>query len=366
MGRNKLIEKAMLLPMSKLYGMGVAVRNRMFEWHLLKQHKFDIPVVVVGNLSVGGTGKTPHTEYVINALRGVYRIGVLSRGYKRNTRGFIMANKHSTPSDIGDEPYQMYQKYGRHVRVAVCEDRCKGIEEMMRIDPTIDLILLDDAFQHRYVRPSLSIVLMEWNRPIYNDDLLPLGRLREPQSALNRADVIVVTKCPSEIRPMDIRLIYEHLNLVAYQKLYFSHYVYGNPVSLYPDETTYVLNLSWLTKDDSVLVIAGIANPKPFVRYIKRHQASVTVKQFADHHNFTRKNFEEIKKLHEKMPGRNKYIITTEKDAVRIANNPYFPHELKACTFYIPIKVEFLPYAMPSGTPSFDKEIRSIIKSPRE
>ena len=315
MGRNKLIEKAMLLPMSKLYGMGVAVRNRMFEWHLLKQHKFDIPVVVVGNLSVGGTGKTPHTEYVINALRGVYRIGVLSRGYKRNTRGFIMANKHSTPSDI---------------------------------------------------RPSLSIVLMEWNRPIYNDDLLPLGRLREPQSALNRADVIVVTKCPSEIRPMDIRLIYEHLNLFAYQKLYFSHYVYGNPVSLYPDETTYVLNLSWLTKDDSVLVIAGIANPKPFVRYIKRHQASVTVKQFADHHNFTRKNFEEIKKLHEKMPGRNKYIITTEKDAVRIANNPYFPHELKACTFYIPIKVEFLPYAMPSGTPSFDKEIRSIIKSPRE
>lgn len=174
MAANKIISNFILLPMSKLYGLGVGVRNIMFKWHILKQRKFDVPVIVIGNIAAGGTGKTPHTEYVINLLKYNYHIGMISRGYKRNTKGFVLATSRSTPLDIGDEPYQIFQKFGREVSVAVCENRCEGIEELLRIDPEINLIVLDDAFQHRYVKPTVSIVLTEFNRPIFMDRLLPL------------------------------------------------------------------------------------------------------------------------------------------------------------------------------------------------
>ena len=169
MAQNKLISTLIFLPLSKLYGFGVGVRNLMFKWQILKQKEFQVPVVVVGNIGVGGTGKTPHTEYIINLLRYKYHVGVLSRGYKRSTKGFVLATRRSTPLDIGDEPYQIYQKFGREITVAVCEDRCHGIEEMLRLDPRINLIILDDAFQHRYVKPTLSIVLTEFNNPIFYD-----------------------------------------------------------------------------------------------------------------------------------------------------------------------------------------------------
>lgn len=225
MRHNKFVDNALLRPMSWIYGAAVKARNRFFDWGVLKQRRFDVPVVVIGNIAVGGTGKTPHTEYVIELLKNEYRIGVLSRGYKRHTRGFVIANRRSTPWDIGDEPYQIFQKYGNEVKVAVCESRCKGIDELLKIDPAIDLILLDDAFQHRYVAPKAAIVLTEWNRPVYNDDLMPLGRLREPQGALLRSDVVVVTKCPREIRSLDVRLIYEHLGLLHIRK-YISLIIY--------------------------------------------------------------------------------------------------------------------------------------------
>lgn len=361
MHHNKFVDTALLRPMSWIYGAAVKVRNRLFDWGLLKQRKFDVPVVVIGNIAVGGTGKTPHTEYVIEMLKNGYHIGVLSRGYKRHTKGFVLANRRSSPWDIGDEPYQIFQKYGNEVRVAVCESRCKGIEELLRIDPMIDLILLDDAFQHRYVAPKAAIVLTEWSRPVYNDDLMPLGRLREPQSALLRSDIVVVTKCPREIRSLDVRLIYEHLGLFAYQKVYFSNYVYGGLVSVFPDDVRYMPDLAMLGEDDSILIVSGIANPKPLVRYLRNFGAKVAVKRYPDHHNFSRRDFEDIRKAYGQMNGRNKYIVTTEKDAVRIANSPYYPHELKASTFYLPIKVEFLPHKMPLGCDSFEKELRSLI-----
>ncbi len=256
MRRNKILDTFLLKPLSVVYGWIVLLRNRFFDWGILKQRKFDVPVVVVGNLAVGGTGKTPHTEYIVNLLKHEYHIGVLSRGYRRKTKGFVIASKRSTPSDIGDEPYQIYQKYGHEVRVAVCESRVKGIEELLRIDPTINLIVLDDAFQHRYVKPTASVVLMEWNRPVYNDELLPLGRLREPKRALLRGNIIIVTKCPAEIRPVDVRLIYDYLGLFAYQKVYFSRYIYGNLVGVFPDEVAYVPNVAWMTSDDAVLLVS--------------------------------------------------------------------------------------------------------------
>ncbi len=367
MRHNKIIDMLLLKPLSWLYGFGVYWRNRMFDLGVYKQREFDVPVVVIGNIAVGGTGKTPHTEYVINALSQRYHIGVLSRGYRRHTKGFVLASQRSTPWDIGDEPYQIYQKFGRNVRVAVCEKRVDGIEQLLSIDPEINLIVLDDAFQHRYVKPRAAVVLTEWNRPVYNDDLMPLGRLREPASALNRADIVIVTKCPAQVKPLDIRLVFNHLDLFPSQKLYFSRYLYGGLVSVFPDETDFVPYLDMLTKDDAILLIAGIANPRPFVKHIRRYHIPVSVKCYPDHYNFERKDFLAIKQRFDSLQGRRKFIITTEKDAVRIANSPYYPHELKPVTFYIPITVDFLPYVMPqSNTPTaFESELQKIISRPR-
>lgn len=350
----------MLLPLSKLYGFAVGLRNLMFKWHILKQREFPVPVIVVGNVSVGGTGKTPHTEYIIDLLRYKYRIGMLSRGYKRKTKGFVLATKRSTPLDIGDEPYQIYQKFGQDITVAVCEDRCAGIDEMLRLDPRINLIVLDDAFQHRYVKPTVSVVLTEFNSPVFFDNLLPLGRLREPLSAIYRADMVVVTKCPEQLNPIEYRIFKNNLKLFPYQDLFFSRFSYAPLQPLFPDNAKEELHLSWLTSRDTVLVLSGIANPKPLIRFLKSCATfAVKVKVFPDHHNFSRKDLDAIVQKFKSLDGSRKYIITTEKDAVRLINNPYFPHELKPYIFYQPVQVKFDP----KNTHSFDVEIQKHIEN---
>lgn len=343
--------------MSKLYGLGVAVRNLMFKWHILKQREFSVPVVVVGNIGVGGTGKTPHTEYVIDLLRYKYRIGMLSRGYKRKTRGFVLATRRSSPLDIGDEPYQIYQKFGHDITVAVCEDRCAGIEELLRLDPKINLIVLDDAFQHRYVKPTVSIVLTEFNNPVFYDRLLPLGRLREPQSSIYRADMVVVTKCPEQLQPLEYRIFKNSLKLFPFQKLFFSRFDYPELRPLFPDSVPSTPHLSWLTPADTVYVLSGIANPKPLVRYLKRFKAKVKVKAYPDHHNFSRRDLENITRRFNELEGERKYIVTTEKDAVRLVNNPYFPHELKSLIFFQPVEVKFDP----KNADRFDLELQKML-----
>lgn len=347
----------MLLPLSKIYGFAVGVRNLMFKWHILKQREFPVPVVVVGNISAGGTGKTPHTEYVIDLLRYKYHIGMLSRGYKRKTKGFVLATSRSTPLDIGDEPYQIYQKYGRDITVAVCEDRCTGIEELLRLDPRINLIVLDDAFQHRYVKPTVSIVLTEFNNPVFFDKLLPLGRLREPAKAIYRADMVVVTKCPAQLKAIEYRIFKNNLKLFPFQKLFFSRFNYASLRPLFPDIRKDAPHMSWLGPDDAVLVLSGIANPRPLVRYLKGFKANVKVKVFPDHHNFNRKDLDAIAKRFNELEGKQKIIVTTEKDAVRLINNPYFPHQLKPHIFYQPIDVTFDPM----NVDSFDLELQKML-----
>lgn len=311
--------------MSKLYGLGVGMRNLMFKWHILKQREFPVPVVVVGNIGVGGTGKTPHTEYVIDLLRYKYRIGMLSRGYKRKTKGFVLATRRSSPLDIGDEPYQIYQKFGSDITVAVCEDRCAGIEEMLRLDPKINLIVLDDAFQHRYVKPTVSIVLTEFNNPVFYDRLLPLGRLREPQSSIYRADMVVVTKCPEQLQPLEYRIFKNSLKLFPFQKLFFSRFDYPALRPLFPDYVPTTLHLSWLSSADTIYVLSGIANPKPLVRYLKGFKAKVKVKVYPDHHNFSRRDLENITRRFNELEGERKFIVTTEKDAVAGKQSVFSP-----------------------------------------
>lgn len=354
---KSFIRHTILLPCSKLYGMAVFVRNKMFDWKILRQHSFGVPVIVVGNIAVGGTGKTPHAEYIIDVLRNNYHVAFLSRGYKRRTKGFVLATAKSSPRDIGDEAYQVYHKFSGEVVVAVCENRVQGIQELLSIDPAINMLVLDDAFQHRYVKPTVAVVITEYARPVFDDKLLPYGHLRESARSLNRADIVVVSKCPTMLKPMDYRLFNKTISLFPYQSLFFSRYSYQPLKPVFPDAVHQIPYLDWLGPDDCVLAVAGIGNPRPFVRYLKSFNFRVKVNVFADHHDYKRKDIEMLKRRYNDMNGNVKIIVTTEKDAVRMGANPYFPHELKAATFYLPIEVEFIP-----GTASEEGDFRDVLR----
>lgn len=344
--RRKSIMDALLTPFSWGYGAGVWLRNTAFNMGILPQEEFEVPIVSVGNITVGGTGKTPHVEYIIEALYRRYHIAVLSRGYKRKTKGFILASDSMTPRDIGDEPFQIYRKYSGMITLAVCESRRKGIHELLRIDPNINLILLDDAFQHRYVKPKVNILLMDYNRPCYDDKLMPLGSLREPASSLTRCDFVIVTKCPSDLNPMDRRMMKKNLDQYMFpppsQHLFFSNIRYADPVSVFPIQSPQLTSLQWLHDDDSVLCVTGIATPKPLVRYLRSFPGQVKVMHFDDHHVFTRRDFADIFRVFKSLEGKRKFIITTEKDAVRIVSNPYYPPTKRNVIYYIPMRVGFL------------------------
>lgn len=354
-----LAAKIFLLPCSKLYGAATYMRNKFFDWNLLKEVEFDVPTIAVGNIAVGGTGKTPLVEYIIeHCLNRGMRVASLSRGYRRKTSGFVMAGRHSTPSDIGDESFQVYNKFEGKVVVAVCEDRVSGIKELTRIDPKIDIIILDDAFQHRYVKPTISIVVSEYSRPIYEDSMLPYGRLREPRRGINRADMLVISKCPRQLTPWAFRDEINKYGLQPYQYMFFSRFAYLPLQPVFPDMVSSVPYLDWLGQGDTLLVVAGIGNPKPFVKQIRAFGVKVKVDVFPDHHQYTKKDLEYILQRYDQMQGNRRFIVTTEKDAVRLTTNPYFPHELKAVTFFLPIKIEF-DYSREG--PTFEETIDKLL-----
>lgn len=339
----------------------MAVRNWMFDHNfILRSEEFDVPIVSVGNLTVGGTGKTPHTEYIVKMLSNDYKIAVLSRGYKRKTKGFLMANSNSTPDSIGDEPLQIYHKFGSRVKVAVCESRRVGIRKLRESHPEIDLIVLDDAYQHRYVKPKVSILLMDFSRPFYEDSILPLGRLREGLHQVNRADMVIVTKCPADCSDLKYRLIRKHLDLMAYQKLYFSAITKGGLLPVFPDDVVGNVSLESLTENDSALLLSGIANPRSFVRNFKDYPFKKKVRHFSDHHDFSREDMDQLLEQFDSLPGMRKIILTTEKDAMRLAYNPYFPERLKRVTYYVPIAVRMLN--VPETT-DFITDFRKAIES---
>lgn len=328
--------------MSWLYGAVVGLRNWLFESNILKSKEYEIPVVGVGNLTVGGTGKTPHVEFIVSHLAYDYKVAVLSRGYKRKTKGFVLANSKSTPASIGDEPYQIFQKYGNAVVVAVCESRKKGIEELKKLYPELGLIVLDDSFQHRWVKPKISILLTDYSRPFYKDKILPLGRLRESARQVNRADMVIVTKCPEDLMPINYRIASKDLDLMKFQKLFFSRYEYGKLKPVFPEDARYDVSLNALDSKDGVMLLTGIAHPRYFVRHFRNYPFRVKVDHFPDHHDFTRKDIIEIENKFKALPGQRKIIVTTEKDAVRLMHNPYFPEDLKAFTFYLPVNVRMI------------------------
>ena len=333
---------ALLTPASWIYGAVVGVRNWMFDSKFLKSVEYDIPVIGVGNLAVGGTGKTPHVEYIVSHLQLDYKVAVLSRGYKRKTKGFVLANSKSTPSSIGDEPYQIYQKFHGHVIVAACESRRKGIEELTRLFPDLQVIVLDDSFQHRWVKPKISILLTDYSKPFYKDKLLPLGRLRENQLQVNRADMVIVTKCPDDMPPIDFRIASKDLDLMKFQKLFFSRYDYGQLKPVFAEDAPYAVSLHDLSEKDGVMLLTGIAHPRYFVRYFRGYPFKVKVDHYPDHHDFSKHDILDIEQKFNNLSGQRKIIVTTEKDAVRLMHNPYFPKELKPFTFFLPVNVRMV------------------------
>lgn len=329
-----------LLPLAWVYGRGVALRNKLFDWGLLRSKSFALPVICIGNLAVGGPGKTPHTEYLIKLLLG-YRcqVATLSRGYGRKTKGYLLATEQSTASELGDEPYQMKQKF-HDVRVSVCEDRCLGIEQLLKLEnQSVDVILLDDAFQHRYVKAGLNILLTDYHRLFCDDKLLPAGRLRESIHGKNRAHIVVVTKCPDDIKPIDFNIIGKRLNLYPCQQLYFSRMRYGKLRPLFGHEGEVISELS---DEHPILLLTGIAQPAPLLHEVQRYTSKVQLLAFADHQNFGKREVQQIEARFKQLGDAKALIVTTEKDAARLYGNPYLSTVLQAAIYVWPIEIEFL------------------------
>ena len=324
-----------LLPLSSLYGFIVSLRNELFNLGILKERTFKIPIISVGNITVGGSGKTPHVEYLIRLLHNDVKVGVLSRGYKRKSHGYILANDSSTMRDLGDEPFQMKQKFP-NIYVAVDKNRCNGIEHLTQDHESsdVDVILLDDAFQHRYVKPGLNILLVDYHRLIIYDRLLPAGRLREHLSGKQRADIVIITKCPKDLKPMEFRILTKAMDLFPYQKLFFSTIDYDVPYALFSDATT---SLS----KQNILLLTGIASPEQMENDMKNKCRSVTSLAFDDHHLFTLKDAERINDAFAALPS-PKIILTTEKDSTRLYHLEGLSTEARDALFVLPIKIKFL------------------------
>ena len=349
-------------PITFLYKVGVTIRNWLFDRKLLPSEQFSIPVICVGNLTVGGTGKTPLVEYLIRLLDDKYRIAVLSRGYKRKTSGYVLADSTSAASDIGDEPCQIKFKFPQ-VIIAVDTNRRRAMRHLLSMPKDVrpQVVLLDDGFQHRYIQPSFSIVITAYDRLFFDDKLLPVGRLREPVESIRRADMVVVSKCPAVFPwPVIAEPIIEKVkNWIPLQSIFFTSIVYQPLESVFP-QSSRSRKLENIKKNDDILLITGIANPTPLIIHIKAYSDKVSVITFDDHHTFTKKDIQTIQTELSKMKSKNPLIICTEKDAARIRHNPLFPDEWKSQMYYLPIRNRFL---LENDGKLFDRQIMQHISS---
>ncbi len=344
MQKKGLLLRCLLAPFSFLYGAIVTFRNFLFDVGILPSVSYPIPVICVGNISVGGTGKTPHVEYIIDLLKDDYRIAVLTRGYRRKTSGMVIATASSSVREIGDEPLQMRLKYP-NITIVVDGNRRRAMSYLMSLpeEERPEVVIMDDGFQHRYIKPSYSILLIDINRPISSDHFMPLGSLRERTSARYRANMVIMTKKPKTFHPIDQKLFERKLNLYKYQHLYFSGIKYQNPSLLnnlgldkYDDATK-------LNKQSKVVVISGIAAPESFILKLKESYTYIEQKIFSDHHNFSKKEIQQLNKLYLSLKESYKdeiYFICTEKDAVRLFSiKDKLDRELLNHFYYLPIKI---------------------------
>lgn len=330
--------KILLLPFSLLYGLITGIRNRFYDWHIFKSTKFDVHTIGVGNLAVGGAGKTPHVEYLVRLLKleGV-RMATLSRGYKRKTRGFILADDASTAEDIGDEP--LLYKFKYNIPVAVDARRVSGIKKLLASDVKPSVILLDDVFQHRSLTCGLNICVSDYSKPFFKDTLLPAGTLRESPKGIQRADVIIISKTPERTSAVEIRNFIKDINPRAHQKVFFSYLKYGELYSV-NDSAVTIDTLKELYRF-RVIAFTGIANAAPLINYLKEYAAEVKHLPFADHEDFSPKILEDIERFYRGVEGGNKILVTTEKDLMRLRNNNVWDIAQRMNIFILPVEVSF-------------------------
>jgi tetraacyldisaccharide 4'-kinase len=330
--------RKIVFPFAILYGFVTSVRNFLFDKGILKSYSFDLPVIAVGNLSVGGTGKTPQIEYLIRLLSDNYKVATLSRGYKRQSEGFVLADKTSDALQLGDEPFQFYQKFAT-IQVAVDANRKNGIEQLLsQLNPP-EIILLDDAFQHRKVKAGFYILLTSYGDLYCDDFMLPTGNLRESRSGAQRASIVIVTKCPSHLSLTEQNKIKKQLNLTPNQSLFFTFIAYDDVV--YSEKQT--LRVEEIKSLDKI-ILAGIAKPESFFAHLKQENDECLT--YPDHHHFSESEIQEIKKK-----ANHKIIVTTEKDYVRLKGSI-----LSNQLYYLPIKSTFL-----SEGDNFDKNILDYV-----
>ena len=295
---------------------------------------FNFPLICIGNLSVGGTGKSPMVEYLVRLMRNEFKIATLSRGYKRKTKGYVLANNTTTALEIGDEPMQFHLKFP-DISVAVGEERLVAIPHLLQDNPDLQAIILDDAFQHREVKAGFNIILTDFNNLYMNDYFLPTGDLRDEKASAKRADVIIVTKCPEELTEQQKQNLLRHIKPLSHQKVFFTTIMYGLPYHISDLD-----DRRMITQNDEVLLVCGIANPKPIKELLLLQAATYYQKSYNDHHIFTIDDLNEIKEKFNNIQADSKFILTTEKDAVRLVK---FSDELKDIPMYVlPIKHEFL------------------------
>ncbi|MNK22516.1 Tetraacyldisaccharide 4'-kinase [compost metagenome] len=343
--------RLLLFPFSIGYGMVIVLRNKLYDLGWFKSTHFDIPVICVGNLVVGGSGKSPVTEYLVNLLSD-HKIAILSRGYGRKTKGFILADETATAQTIGDEPMQFYSKF-KQVTVAVCENRVTGIN-LLKDDH--DLILLDDAYQHRSVKPGFSILLFEYQKLLSPQFLLPAGNLREPFVGYKRAQALLVTKAPIVLTEDERIKCASKFNGKAKNELSFSFITYGELKHLFSEATQ---PCSSITSNTTVFLITGIANPLPLITHLKNYSGTIQHHDYPDHYQFSKQNVMKLVKAFNDDPSKEKIIVTTEKDAQRLLDVSFKELLLNLPVFYLPIKIEL----QQEDKNTFDQKILDYVSS---
>jgi tetraacyldisaccharide 4'-kinase len=340
--------RLLLFPFAILYGFVILLRNKLYDWGIFKSTKFDLPVICIGNLVVGGSGKTPTTEYIVRLLTD-YKIAILSRGYGRETKGFFLADKNSTAKTIGDEPMQYFQKFPT-ITVAVCEDRVKGIN---LLKDTHHVILLDDAYQHRAVKAGFNILLFEFDKLMKMQFLLPMGNLREPLRNYNRANAVLITKSPNPVNMVDQVEVRRKIDTNLNQRISFSSIKYGELTHLFTKEIKHDIT------SFEIFLLTGIANPKPLLVYLNQFSEHIHSFEYPDHHDFSQQDINDLIKAFNEHPAKEKIIITTEKDSQRLLGDNLTDLLLNLPIYYLPIEIELAP----KDKFTFDKNILDYVAS---
>lgn len=348
----------LLYPLALLYGLAVYVRNLLFDYQILNSTEFNIPVINVGNITAGGTGKTPHVEYLIRLLKYEFNVAYLSRGYKRRTRQYILADHSSTTEEIGDEARQIKKKFP-DIHVAVDRKRVNGINMLMKDVKDLDVILLDDAYQHRQARAGLSILLIDYNRPLSKDHLLPAGLLREQAFEKKRANIILITKCPERLKPIDRRLVVKDLTLYPFQHLYFTYLKDELPKPVFKSIQRILTREEIKNMKPQILMIAGIANPRSFKKFVRNYSTHITEVIYPDHHAFTKNDLDIIISKFNAIESDAKIIFTTEKDAIRLEKFSEIDARIKEKMYFIPVTVSF----MNEDTDNFNHQILNYVRA---